>query len=100
MEGIFRPSWRPNHNEIAFIGNNGKNSDIYLFNLDNEELKNLTNDWFTDDQISWNSNGNELLFISDRGNILTTGIQEQPLNHNFHQTDIYSLDLINSSINR
>jgi len=100
MEGIFRPSWRPNHNEIAFIGNNGKNSDIYLFNLDNEELKNLTNDWFTDDQISWNSNGNELLFISDRGNILTTGTQEQPLNHNFHQTDIYSLDLISSSINR
>ena len=33
MEGIFRASWNPTNNEIAFIGNNGITSDIYIFNF-------------------------------------------------------------------
>ena len=42
MEGIFRASWNPTNNEIAFIGNNGITSDIYVFNLETEQLENLT----------------------------------------------------------
>ena len=79
MEGIFRPAWRPGTNEIAFIGNNGKSSDIYLFNLDSEKLTNLTKDWFTDDQISWFPDGSAILFISDRNNVLYTGVTKVKL---------------------
>ena len=31
MEGIFRPSWSPKGDKIAFIGNNGIRGDIYIF---------------------------------------------------------------------
>ena len=100
MEGIFRPAWRPGTNEIAFIGNNGKFSDIYLFNLDTEQLTNLTKDWFTDDQISWYPDGSSLIFISDRNDILETGISFKPKGHLFNQTDIYELHIESGLIKR
>ncbi|RMZ48843.1 hypothetical protein EB821_05450 [Candidatus Marinimicrobia bacterium PRS2] len=100
MEGIFRPAWRPGTNEIAFIGNNGKSSDIYLFNLDSEKLTNLTKDWFTDDQISWFPDGKSILFISDRDNVLETGIANKPENHLFYQTDIYKLIIESGKVER
>ena len=93
MEGIFRPAWRPGHNEIAFIGNNGRSSDIYLYNLETEKLTNLTQDWFTDDQVSWHPNGEILFFISDRNNILETGIINKPEDFLIYQTDIYSFEI-------
>ena len=98
MEGIFRPSWRPNKNEIVFVGNNGKTSDLYLFNIDNEELKNLTDDWFTDDQPSWHPDGKSIFFISDRNTVLKTGIINKPQNHDFSQTDIYEYSLLTGQI--
>ena len=54
LEGIFQPIWNPNKslNEIAFIGNDGYQSDIYIYNYDNKDLTNLTNDWFSDSDIS------------------------------------------------
>ena len=100
MEGIFRPAWRPGTNEIAFIGNNGKSSDIYLFNLDSGKLTNLTKDWFTDDQISWFPDGKSILFISDRDNVLETGIANKPENHLFYQTDIYKLNIESGKVER
>ena len=100
MEGIFRPAWRPGTNEIAFIGNNGKFSDIYLFNLDTEQLTNLTKDWFTDDQISWYPDGGSLIFISDRNDILETGVSFKPKGHLFNQTDIYELHIESGLIKR
>ena len=100
MEGIFRPAWRPGHNEIAFIGNNGRSSDIYLYNLETEKLTNLTQDWFTDDQVSWHPNGEILFFISDRNNILETGIINKPEDFLIYQTDIYSFEIESGLIER
>ena len=45
LEGIFRPTWNPKKNIIAFIGNNGFSSDIYIYNIDEDSLSNYTNDW-------------------------------------------------------
>ncbi|MBM22663.1 MAG: hypothetical protein CMD78_00140 [Gammaproteobacteria bacterium] len=100
MEGIFRPSWRPGHQQIAFIGNNGKYSDIYIYDLNTEILQNLTEDWFSDDQISWHPNGNSIFFISDRNDILETGNINKPKVHSVEQSDIYTLDLNSNIIKR
>ena len=100
MEGIFRPAWNPIHNEIAFIGNDGVTSDIYLFDLETESLTNLTNDWFTDDQISWSPNGETLLFISDRNDITQQQFPEDIYTHNIEQTDIYKINRNSKIITR
>ena len=46
MEGIFRPVWSPKGDKIAFIGNNGFASDIYVYNIDTDQLINYTNKLF------------------------------------------------------
>ena len=100
LEGIFRPTWSPLADEIAFIGNDGKTSDIYIYDLFTEELLNLTDDWFTEDHVSWSPDGLDLLFISDRENYLT---EKQPLSkftHSLEQTDIYSISRGNGKISQ
>ena len=68
--------------------------------MDTEQLTNLTNDWFTDDQISWYPDGKSLLFISDRNEILETGILYKPEDHLFNQTDIYKYNIESGVIKR
>ena len=70
LDGIFQPVWNPDNTipEIAFIGNNGKQSDIYIYNYESEDLTNLTNDWFSDQDPSWSVDGKTLYFISNRNN--------------------------------
>ena len=65
LEGITRPVWNTNNNLIAFIGNDGNASDVYIYDLDSKNLRNLTNDFFSDVSISWHTNGKELISVSD-----------------------------------
>lgn len=96
IEGIFSPSWHPNKNIIAFIGNNGHQSDVYIINLDTNELSNITNDVYSDSHVSWMFNDNSLLFVSDRGsNIVPNSSLDiiSIFNHDFSNKDIYKFDL-------
>ena len=72
-------------------------SDIYIYNIDEDSLENITNDWFSDVQVSWHPNGEELLFISDRGNHLQVGFMSNSsnfLNHNVENLDIYKINIL------
>ena len=103
LEGIFRPTWNPINNKIAFVGNNGMSSDIYIYNIDEDSLENITNDWFSDVQVSWHPNGEELLFISDRGNHLQVGFMSNSsnfLDHNVENLDIYKINIFEKNIFR
>lgn len=91
MEGIFRPTWNPKHNKIAFIGNNGLSSDIYIYNMDDDTLENITDDIFSDLQVSWLNDGQSLIFISDRGNNI---IPKQ----NFDIISILNMDIENHDV--
>ena len=69
LEGIFQPAWHPlGNSKIAFIGNNGRETDIYVYDYDIDELTNLTQDWFSEQDVSWSKDGNFLYFISNRNN--------------------------------
>ena len=72
IEGIYSPSWHHTKNIIAFIGNNGMQSDVYIYNLDEDKLLNVTNDIYSDMQVSWINNQEALLFVSDRQNNIIT----------------------------
>ena len=105
IKGIFRPTWHPYKNVIAFIGNNGFSSDIYLYDIDSDSLTNYTNDWFTDDQVSWDENGENLYFVSDRGNYTTINQFIEPVdsvinNIDLEQNDIYSINVDSNIMTR
>lgn len=106
LEGIFQPVWNPliNSSEIAFIGNNGLQSDIYIYDFEKDDLLNLTNDWFSDTDPSWSGDGENLYFVSNRNdyNFTSSGLSFSSLDKSFDvtQNDIYKIKIKNRKIIR
>ena len=63
-------------------------------------IENLTNDWYSEDHVSWAPDGESVYFISDRGDDLSVDQIEIPHNYNVDQSDIYSLNVDASIMNR
>ena len=100
IDGVFSASWSPTGNQIAFVGQLGNSSDIYLFDLDTKITKKITNDIFTDSYPSWNSNGTKIVFVSDRGDYTSGEYEGLMYDHDYKQTDIYIVDILNGEIER
>lgn len=64
-------SWSPNGKDIAFSGLKDGQSDLFSYNLDTKQVTQLTNDKFTDYQPSYSSDGNKIVFSTDRLNLGT-----------------------------
>ena len=64
---ISQPIWHPiDESKIAFIATNISQSDIYLYDLKTKKIIQITNDIFTEKEISWSNDGKNILFSSDR----------------------------------
>ena len=63
---IFQPAWSPDGRFIAFSGQTGGMTDLYLFEIATGQTRRLTNDPFSDLQPSWSPDGSTLVFITDR----------------------------------
>jgi Tol biopolymer transport system component len=63
---ILNPTWSPDGKYIAFSALQGGLSDIFLYNLDTEELKKLTDDPFSDLYPAWSPDGHSIAFVTDR----------------------------------
>jgi Tol biopolymer transport system component len=60
-------SWSPDGRTLAFSGQAGGISDLYLLDLQAGTIKQLTNDKYADIQPTWSPDGKTLAFSTDRG---------------------------------
>ncbi|MEK6973658.1 MAG: hypothetical protein AABW41_00200 [Nanoarchaeota archaeon] len=60
------PQWHPNNNTIVFVRIENSISDLYKINSDGSGLIRLTNDSHQDVDPSFSSDGNKIIFASDR----------------------------------
>ncbi|MBN9400064.1 MAG: PD40 domain-containing protein ['Candidatus Kapabacteria' thiocyanatum] len=97
-------SWSPDGKYIVFdAAPGGTQSDLYAYGIDNDSLRQLTNDVFTDMEPAWAPDGRTIYFISDRGRFVDGGetIDNFAMwTHDVSQRDIYSITLDSGSIRR
>ncbi|HEY5533789.1 MAG TPA: biopolymer transporter Tol [Ignavibacteria bacterium] len=100
MNSISYVNWGP-QNILAFIGTNGKQSDIYIYNLKTKKIDNLTDDNFSDYIPSWAPDGKSIYFTSDRGDYLNSAPSDYKMAKNdFDTRDLYKIDVDTKKIER
>lgn len=104
LDGIFNVTWSPvDKNLIAFVGNNAKQSDIYLYNIGTRQLTALTNDVFSDATPTWSPDGKEIYFNSDRGDYINPAsipANFKMADYDFDRSDLYKIDISSKVITR
>lgn len=74
-------SWAPNGEEIAFSGMVEGQSDIFTYNLKTKEVKQITNDEYSDYAPNFSPDGKKIVFSSDRAAIASGNINAvNPIN--------------------
>ena len=81
--------------KLLLLVRRGNSSDIYIFDIETKLERKITNDIFTDSYPSWNSEGNEIVFVSDRGQFTDGEYNGLMSDHNYKQTDIYTVNTLN-----
>ena len=66
VEVFKNPAWSPDGNKIVVAGLSQGQSDLYMYNLENNEVIRLTNDDYSDLQPDWSPDGSKIVFTSDR----------------------------------
>ncbi len=63
---ILHPAWSPDGRYVAFAALAGGLSDLYLYNLETDSLRELTHDAYADLEPAWSPDGSKLAFVTDR----------------------------------
>lgn len=103
LGGIESISWSFDGTQLAFIGHNASQSDIYLYNFGTKELTNLTNDIYSDFDPAWLPDGSKIVFSSDRGSDLKQVINNELFEmdkFDFEQLDLYTTDVKSKNVSR
>ena len=66
LDSFTNPAWSPDGSSIVVSGLMNGKSDLYLYNLKDESVRNLTNDSNSDLQPTWSPDGEWIYFVSDR----------------------------------
>jgi len=64
---IFSLAWSPDGQQIAFSGSRGGWTDLYTVHLETGEVRQLTDDPFSELHPEWSPDGSVLAFTTDRG---------------------------------
>lgn len=104
LNSIGSVAWSPDGNKIAFDGTDGPLPNIYVYNLQEERLYNLTSDIFSDREPAWDANSEFVYFVSDRGERIDVNTYKHEFNLLLHpslrQTDIYRIRVGDSQAER
>ena len=65
---ILNPTWAPDGKKIAFSALTGGYTDLFIYDLETKELKNMTNDAFGDLHPVWSPDGRSIAFVTERFN--------------------------------
>jgi hypothetical protein len=66
LSEILNPAWSPDDRRIAFSATSGGHSDLYVYDLSEDRLRQLTHDPFADLQPAWSPDGGRIAFVTDR----------------------------------
>jgi Tol biopolymer transport system component len=103
LNSISNVTWGFNYDQLFFIGTNGKQSDVYFYNMNTKELENLTNDIFSDYNPACTPDGKYVYFCSDRGDYLNSSMipsDYKIFDNDFKTSDIYRINLSSKEIER
>ena len=103
LDGVFSVNWSNDGNLLTFVGVKSPQSDIYIYNIITKEVKNLTNDIFSDSDPVFSPDGKTIYFASDRGDITSPSMMPKNFKiwrYNYSQTDLYSIDIATGNIRR
>lgn len=67
VDALTNPSWSPDGRFLAFSGSDGGYSDLYVYDMQTDSLRNLTRDRYSYLQPSWSPDGERLAYVTDRG---------------------------------
>jgi Tol biopolymer transport system component len=88
---ILNPSWSPDGKKIAFSGLSGGYTDLYIYNLETQELKNMTQDPYGDIEPAWSPDGRWIAFVTER---FTNDLRAKTANDLFLNMGRYQLALM------
>jgi Tol biopolymer transport system component len=63
---ILNPTWSPDGKKIAFSALTGGYTDLYIYDLETKELKNMTQDPYGDIHPVWSPDGRWIAFVTER----------------------------------
>lgn len=103
LDAISSVNWSRDGKKLVFIGQNSKQSDIYLYDFDSKQLTNLTNDIWGDYDPVWSYDNTNIFFSSDRQHYLNVDFHltgDSIFKINQYQKDIYCINVNDRSIKR
>jgi len=66
FNSLYAPDWSSDSVHIAFIGVRKGQSDLYVVDIETEQLTQLTNDMYSESSPEWSPDGTRIVFASDR----------------------------------
>jgi len=104
LDAINSVAWSPDGTKIAFDGNIGPYQSIFVYDIETDDFLNLTGDVFTDKEPAWAGDSETIYFVSNRGSNIRPHTYlagfSTIMSDDFFETDLYSININTSRIQR